>query len=182
LDKLILYDPKAKKISLETVQKVVSVEAHEDLFRFSDALLAGDVQEAFFADAENRISQYPCAGCDCFGSHGTLRIVCICVSAQEKGEKCRNDCKRLRLAFLCRKKSLEAQKYFSVADAKKSLVVLWIGRKNQDGQAAESEFCAGSLDAKHQSAYVSALGGWSRVRIALHTGKTVFDDHDTAND
>jgi DNA polymerase-3 subunit delta len=28
LDKLILYDPKAKKISLETVQKVVSVEAN----------------------------------------------------------------------------------------------------------------------------------------------------------
>lgn len=123
IEKLALYDPSKKQITLEIVKKVFSVNINEDIFKLTDALIDGDASAAYKQIHKilynKTVPQIVIAAIA-----RTLRNLCISQSLYENGKSEAVIAKEYAIHPYVVKKSIGAAKKFSKTDGLKSLLVL----------------------------------------------------------
>lgn len=123
IEKLSLYEPTKKEISLESVKKAFSVNINEDIFKLSDAIIDGDISAAhkqIYKLTYNKTAPQVIIA----AIARAVRNICICQSLYEKGKSEVSIAKECGLHPYVVKKSIAVKNRFNVSDGLKSLLVL----------------------------------------------------------
>ncbi len=123
IDKLCLYDPSKKQITLETVKKVFSVNINEDIFKLTDALIDGDAA-AGYKQIHKILYNKTAPQIIIAAIARTMRNLCVIQSRYENGKSEAAISKENAIHPYVVKKLIAASKKFSKADGLKALLTL----------------------------------------------------------
>ena len=123
IDKLALSAPKGTELTQAMLKQTLSVNISEDIFRFSDDLLSGNLADAYLQiekllyhnAAFQQISAVVAKA---------IRTFCICRSLNEQGKSEASIAKEYGLHPYVVKKSIAAGANFSLSEGKKALLVI----------------------------------------------------------